>query len=627
MSPQDPTTKKHKKSKKNQKIASTAGSPEDPTLQDPQGLAFPQDGLPHPRPKKPRWVDHPTFGFDVEGSPFEQSYSSLHRPSGKKAGDAERVSSPQSAPLPPNQDQRHSRKIAGQCTVLLSSEALDTWAREKSIKPWMLQRIRLKKNEWTYWTLDHGPHWVLFCDFSANAAIKNPKLLSGQRPLSESSLYAQGRDLGSQLIQMAQEYALSNAELGWIGHDGVHAMDLHDFLCGLVTGLELGAYRFKNLFQGPLVPAPRFSIPTPPGGDWKLPLITAVATNLARHLVNLPSNVLHPGSYPSLVESLFKHSHHIEIEIWDHKRLIKERCQLLCAVGGASQHAPALIHLKYRSQKRKGTHQAPSKNHPQGSAPKPIVFVAKGITFDSGGLNIKDSGGMRLMKKDMGGSASALALAWWLDQSGIPVDCDFYLAIAENSIGSRAFRPGDILTSRSGVSVEIDNTDAEGRLVLADAIDVALEHHLSPRLLVNFATLTGAMRVALGTKVAGYFTTVPTIVGALEKAALKSGEPIWQMPLFPDYRGHLKSQFSDLANSGPQRFGAAISAALFLQRFVGNQPWLHIDHYAWNDSAGGGTCEAGGSGQLVQLFAGLLQDLASQDQGITDADRTDEEQG
>jgi leucyl aminopeptidase len=387
---------------------------------------------------------------------------------------------------------------------------------------------------------------------------------------------------------------------------------------GFLIGLELGCYRFKGVFQGPRPALPKLI--NVMSDHLELPVNAkqqkvGVAVNLARHLVNLPPNLLNPESYADIITRLFSSNPHVSIEVWTGERLKKERCHLLREVGAASQYLPALVHIRYRPQSKPHGSSQSSKDHghrkgTEGNEPDhPIVFVGKGITFDSGGLDIKDGASMRIMKKDMGGSASALAIAWWVQETSLPVACDFYLALAENAIGSKAFRPGDVVLSRSGVSVEIDNTDAEGRLVMADAIDVALEQNPHLKFLVNLSTLTGAMRVALGTRIAGYFTNQNSLVPKFEESAQKRGELVWRMPLHGEYRGHLKSSFADIANSGPQRFGGAISAAMFLHRFAGRVPWVHVDHYSWTDGPAAGCLEPGGTGQMVQLFADLLDQV------------------
>jgi leucyl aminopeptidase len=611
--------KKEKKSSTEEKIVPSPKTGE--TLSsDPSADLSPE--IPQSGAKKIRWVDHPTFGFDLDSAILRliESSSASESPPGKKGASKGNASDREGGGTPSESASAPRRsKLQGRCAVIFSPESLEPWAHHQ-LKPWMIQRIRLKKNEWTLWTLDQGPLWVLFLDLQAisrhtqntDSPAPSSKPPQGQTAPTDSSPYGLGREMGAQLVATIQDYHLLELAFEWVGHESLPKTAVQNLLDGIFSGLELGSYRFKTTFQGPLAPLPRISLPERPKWDAAGPLNLALATNLARHLVNLPPNVLYPESYGEMIQGLFAESPHMNVEIWDHKRLQKERCQLICAVGGASQYPPALIHLRYRPQvKSHLRHETQGKNQQGSTGVSPVVFVAKGITFDSGGLNIKDSGSMRLMKKDMGGSASALGIAYWLDRSGLPLPCDFYLALAENAIGSRSFRPGDIVSSRSGITVEIDNTDAEGRLVLADALDVALEHHPQMKLLINFATLTGAMRVALGTRVAGYFTTAQAMVPTLEKAALNSGEPLWQMPLYPEYRNHLKSYVADLANSGPQRFGGAISAALFLQRFVGTHPWLHIDHYAWNEGAGAGANEPGGSGQLVQLFAHFLQELVT----------------
>jgi len=266
---------------------------------------------------------------------------------------------------------------------------------------------------------------------------------------------------------------------------------------------------------------------------------------------------------------------------------------LLLGVGQGAENAPCLVHIKYR----------PSKKTKQ----KPVAFVGKGITFDTGGLDIKPSAGMRLMKKDMGGAAAVAALAKWVDESAYPKPCDFYLALAENSVDGKSMRPGDVLTARNGLRIEIDNTDAEGRLVLADAIDVALTQKAAdqPELLINVATLTGAIKVALGADVAGLFSNQDELAEDLQAAAHLAGDWVWRMPLVEKYASSLSSNFADCKNSS-EGFGGAITAALFLQKFVRGCPWAHLDIYAWTDKGQGPLSAGMANGQAVQLLIQYL---------------------
>ena len=325
-----------------------------------------------------------------------------------------------------------------------------------------------------------------------------------------------------------------------------------------------------------------------------------IAVNLARHLTNMPGGTLNPEVYAQLAHDLIlaatpsSRRHEVSVEIWEGDRLRKEQMGLLLAVGGSADVQPRFVHIRYRPDQR-------------GSETRPLALVGKGITFDSGGLDIKPSQAMRWMKKDMGGSAAALAVAWWAIRTELPLALDVYLPLAENAVGAGSFRPGDVIRSRSGRTVEIHNTDAEGRLVLADAMDVAVKAAEKPAALIDLATLTGAIKVALGAEVAGLFANSDELAREIYDAGLKRGDFVWRMPLFQNYKTSLKSNVADLVNCS-DGFGGAITAALFLENFVAGTdiPWAHLDIYAWRDSASGAWQESGGSGQGVSLLADLL---------------------
>ncbi|MGA9422281.1 MAG: leucyl aminopeptidase family protein, partial [Rhodanobacteraceae bacterium] len=236
------------------------------------------------------------------------------------------------------------------------------------------------------------------------------------------------------------------------------------------------------------------------------------------------------------------------------------------AVGRASHRAPRLAML----------------THGQADAPH-VALVGKGVCFDTGGLDLKTADGMRWMKKDMGGAAHALALAGLILESGLPVRLSLLIPAVENAIGGNAYRPGEIIRTRAGLNVEIDNTDAEGRLVLCDALAFAAEQ--KPDLIVDFATLTGAARVALGPDLPVLFSNRDDIAEALLASARATNDPLWRLPLWRPYLSMLESTIGDLTNSARSRHAGAIVAALFLERFVPEtRAWCHIDVYAWNDS-------------------------------------------
>jgi leucyl aminopeptidase len=378
---------------------------------------------------------------------------------------------------------------------------------------------------------------------------------------------------------------------------------------GILIGLELASYSYSENRDNPR--KPRKKRPTlllrPSDDELSSQEIKscsqiALATNIARHLVNLPAGDLTPRTYSDLVERLFDKSKSVTVTIWEGKKLQAERMNLLNAVGAAAVDGPRLVQISYRP-----------KNARTGQ--KPIAFVGKGITFDTGGLDLKPSSGMRLMKKDMGGSAACLAIAKWAEQSELELPLDIYLSLAENSVGSPSFRPGDIITSRNGLTIEIHNTDAEGRLVLADALDVAINASEKPAAVIDLATLTGAIKVGLGGEIAGLFCNDDKLANAILDAGSYRGDLAWRMPLFQPYKTMLRSSFADYANAS-DGFAGAITAALFLELFVGQIPWAHLDIYSWKDGAGGAYSESGGNGQPVQMLTELLTRFAESADGF-----------
>ncbi|WP_324807426.1 leucyl aminopeptidase family protein [Sphingomonas sp. LY29] len=233
-----------------------------------------------------------------------------------------------------------------------------------------------------------------------------------------------------------------------------------------------------------------------------------------------------------------------------------------------------------------------------------VAIVGKGVCFDSGGLDIKPASGMRLMKKDMGGAAHALSLAWLVMRERLPVRLHLLIPAVENSVSANAFRPGDVLTSRKGLTVEVDNTDAEGRLVLSDALTRAVEE--KPELILDFATLTGAARVALGPDLPAMFANDDPLAAALERAARDVHDPLWRMPLWDGYDEMLKSDLADIANAADSPMAGAVTAALFLRRFVPTEiPWAHFDTFAWRPVPRPGRPKGGEALGLRAAFAML----------------------
>lgn len=362
-----------------------------------------------------------------------------------------------------------------------------------------------------------------------------------------------------------------------------------------VVGLELALYRFKRVLKGELSKV-RFSLKInnrkPSAKELTDAALLGTGMNVSRHLVNLPPNELNPVTYAVFAQDFLKGMKALKVDVWDEKKLSAEGMGLHFGVGQGSASAPRLVHIKYR---------------PPGGK-KTVAFVGKGVTFDTGGLDIKPSSGMRLMKKDMGGSASVFGLLYWAARTGLKQSLDVYLALAENAVSGEAMRPSDVLTARNGLTVEIHNTDAEGRLVLADALDVAVTAKEKPRYVVDVATLTGAIKVALGGHLAGLFSNDPKMAAAISEAGQAAGDLTWTMPLFQRYRSSSASNFADMVNA-VDGFGGAVTAALFLEKFVRDVPWAHLDIYQWKDSAEGPWLESGGSGQTIPCLSQWLKSL------------------
>jgi len=314
---------------------------------------------------------------------------------------------------------------------------------------------------------------------------------------------------------------------------------------------------------------------------------TAEAIYLARDLVNTPAADLGPAELSAAAREVAE-TYSAEFAEIIGDDLLEANYPMVHAVGRASDRAPRLLDLRW------------------GAEDKPkVTLVGKGVCFDSGGLDLKPASGMEWMKKDMGGSAAVLGLARMIMALNLPVCLRVLIPAVENSVSGNAFRPGDVLTSRAGLTVEIGNTDAEGRLVLADALTEAVSE--APDLLIDCATLTGAARVALGTELPGFFTDDDDLAHDIEAAARETSDPSWRLPLWQPYRELFKSRIADINNSGEGRFGGAITAALFLQYFAEDAPsWVHFDMYAWNGKSRPGR-PVGGEAQAIRALFALIE--------------------
>jgi leucyl aminopeptidase len=326
----------------------------------------------------------------------------------------------------------------------------------------------------------------------------------------------------------------------------------------------LGAYRYGRYKSANGSERPRLRIPA--GANRGAVLATVEAVWQGRDLINTPASDMGPAEL-ELAARAAAERHGADISVIEGDELLARNFPLIHAVGRASARAPRLIDLRWGSAK------APS-----------VTLVGKGICFDTGGLDIKPASGMALMKKDMGGAATALALGHMIMSRKLNLGLRILIPAAENSVSGNAFRPGDVLRSRAGSTVEVGNTDAEGRLVLADAIALADEE--APQSLFVFATLTGAARVALGPDLPAFFTDDEAFAADMAATARNIGDPVWRLPLWPGYDGKLESQVADMSNIWEAPFAGAIVAALFLKRFAKKaRRFAHFDIYAWRPSA------------------------------------------
>ncbi|RYE08915.1 MAG: leucyl aminopeptidase family protein [Hyphomicrobiales bacterium] len=348
-------------------------------------------------------------------------------------------------------------------------------------------------------------------------------------------------------------------------------------------GFNLGAYKFDRYKQ--MKASPELVLPA--GADAGEVARLTDAAYLARDLINTPSNDLGPVAFEKEIRA-FATRHKMKVKAIVGDDLLKQNFPMIHAVGRASAEAPRLMDLSW------------------GRAGDPkITLVGKGVTFDTGGLDIKPSSGMLLMKKDMGGAANVLGLAHAIMDAKLKVRLRVLIPIVENSIAGDAFRPGDVLPSRSGQTVEIGNTDAEGRLILGDALTLGDEE--KPELLLDMATLTGAARTALGPDLPPLFSTDDALARALIDAGLASDDPLWQMPLWAPYDTMMNSKIADMNNAGATPFAGSITAAMFLKRFVRNaKAWVHLDIYGWAPEAKPGR-PFGGTDQGIRAVYGMLK--------------------
>lgn len=354
---------------------------------------------------------------------------------------------------------------------------------------------------------------------------------------------------------------------------------------GAALAWALGAYRFDRYKQKKGEGQARLVV----ADDGERAEATAIAhaCALARDMVNTPANDMGPRQIETIAREIAEeYGARIEVVVGD--ALLEANYPAIHAVGRAAapERAPRFIEIA------------------RGETGPLIAIVGKGVVFDTGGLDIKPSGAMRNMKKDMGGAAHALALGRMVMQAGLAVRLVVLIPVVENAIGGDAMRPGDVLQTRKGLTVEVGNTDAEGRLILADALTRAAE--LEPDLTIDLATLTGAARAALGPQVIPFYTDDDGIAGELAEAARATDDPLWRMPLWAGYEDALDSDVADLAND-PASWAQAgsVTAALFLRRFAPKGPWVHFDIFAWNPRTRPGYPSGGEAQAIRALYAAL----------------------
>lgn len=349
----------------------------------------------------------------------------------------------------------------------------------------------------------------------------------------------------------------------------------------LALGWALAGYQFTRYKKSSKKIA---QLVAPKGCDIAYVKSMSASINWARDLINTPANDMNPAALAEEAVNWAK-AQKAKVSVIKGEALLKAHYPMIYTVGKAAEIPPHLVDITF----------------PKKNAPK-VTLVGKGVCFDSGGLDIKSTSNMKMMKKDMGGAANVLALARVIVEMKLPVQLRVLLPIVENAVSGNAMRPLDIVPTRKGITVEIGNTDAEGRLILCDALFEADED--KPDLLIDCATLTGAARVALGTEVPAFFTPDDTLANQLMKHTVSETDPLWRLPLWKNYRKQLDTPNADLSNDPDSAYGGAITAALYLQEFVSKtSSWLHIDMMAWNLGNRPGRPQGGEAMGVRALFA------------------------
>lgn len=379
------------------------------------------------------------------------------------------------------------------------------------------------------------------------------------------------------------------------------AMSRQDLIRGVVEGLLLPNYAFTTLKHDSIkddFPVMLSKATFIAGTKNDLELANKYATiidsvNMVRDLVNGNADDVTPQHLSAVARGLEKTCKHVKTTVFDKKRIEKEKMGLLLAVNRGSYLDPAFIIVEYNGNPK-------SKDK--------TVLVGKGITFDTGGLNLKSTGSMETMKEDMAGAAAVLGTIQAASTLGLNINVTGVIATTENSIGSKSFKPGDVYKSYSGKTVEISNTDAEGRLILADALAYCIDK-LKPSRIIDLATLTGAVEIALGNEASGLMSNNDALADLLAQSGCETHERVWRLPLYDEYRESLKSDIADIKSTGG-RAGSCIKAAMFLKEFVGTTPWVHLDIAGTAYSADDKRCHPKhASGVGVRLLISFLEKM------------------
>ncbi len=439
--------------------------------------------------------------------------------------------------------------------------------------------IRLQKTAWQDWRESAPERWLNWLDSQQFSLRENTMMAL---PDADHRIEA--------VLQSASEKAFADgARASKLSPGTYHLMtENEEEYEAFALGWALENYDFSTYRQSSSAPTPKAELAISDAAIFDRVEALASATALVRDLINTPANILTPAGLEHAARDLAKaFGAKISVTLGDD---LAKHFPAIHVVGRAAEVPPRLIDFTW------------------GDVGPRITLIGKGITFDSGGLDIKPSSGMEIMKKDMGGAAHVLGLARAVMATGLPVRLRVLIPAAENAVSALSMRPLDIIDTAAGIPVEVGNTDAEGRLVLADAIHLATKEDND--LLIDFATLTGAARVALGTGLPAVFSNDAELGQRLMAHGLKTDDPVWLMPLHAPYDKQLDQGHAALSSTGSSRYGGAITAALFLQRFLGKpQPWAHFDIMAWNLSARPGHPK-GGEAMAMRAVFSLIREMA-----------------